>query len=375
MRTLKKFIVFLSYFLNAKWVIKLPKKNKFVLVDGIYNPFLKYLKKKDFTIIHRRGEEINIAILLKCLVKFKFSTLDYFCEFIKCVKPKLILTAFDYHTIFYKLSKKTNTKTLMLQKGKRAKGEKFIREKKLFFPKNSKNIFFVDYILVFTKAVKDFYSRRIGGNYYEIGSFENNFSRPVLSKQKKEIIFISNFSDPNSSASFKTENEDMVAFEIAKLAKKNKIKFNILPRYRKSQSLLDEEKLYYKKMIKDKIQFIEDKKLTSYEILEKYKFIFASYSTIAQECLVKGIKTGFIMIKSKNNPAYNFRFGNFEKLKNDGLFWCASTKLEVKKIIKVFNFVIKTNYNDWVKRTSSYSDKIMKFDYQNKTFNKIISNL
>ena len=53
------------------------------------------------TVLCRRGEEINLYILLKCLLKVKISTLDYCDEFIKHVSPKLILTAFDYHTIFY----------------------------------------------------------------------------------------------------------------------------------------------------------------------------------------------------------------------------------------------------------------------------------
>ena len=58
------------------------------------------------TVLCRRGEEINLYILLKCLLKVKISTLDYCDEFIKHVSPKLILTAFDYHTIFYKLVEK-----------------------------------------------------------------------------------------------------------------------------------------------------------------------------------------------------------------------------------------------------------------------------
>ena len=135
---LKNLSIFFKYFFKARWVIRLPKKNKFVLVDGIYNPFLKYIKKHYFTILHRRGEEINFSILLKCLLKLKFTTLDYCDEFIKHVSPRLILTAFDYHTIFYKLSKKTGIKTLLLQKGKRATTENIIRNSNWYFSKNSK---------------------------------------------------------------------------------------------------------------------------------------------------------------------------------------------------------------------------------------------
>ena len=38
---------------------------------------LQNILKKILLILYRRGEEINLNILFKCLLKFKFSTLDY----------------------------------------------------------------------------------------------------------------------------------------------------------------------------------------------------------------------------------------------------------------------------------------------------------
>ena len=365
----KNLIIFSKYFLKAKWTIKLPKKNKFILVDGIYNPFLKYIKKKDFTILHRRGEEINFSILLKCLLKLKFTTLDYCVEFIKYVSPKLILTGFDYHTIFYRLSKKTGIKTLMLQKGKRTYTEGLYVNRNFYFPKNSKKKFFVDYSLVYNSAVKKFYSQRINGNFFEIGSLENNFTKPDLKKQKNEIAFVSNYSLKHSN---KSENEDIVALYLHRLAVKNNIKFNILPRFRKNSSELDEEKFFYNKILKNNFKFILNKNKTSYDLLDSYKYIFATYSTIAQECLVKGNRVGFIMFKSKKNPVFKYRFGLYEKLKINGLFWTASTKLNVVEVERVFDFVTKTKYSKWIKKTEPYSKKIMNFDYKNKIFKKII---
>ena len=363
---LNKLFYFAKYLLKAKWTIKLPKKNKFVLVDGNYNPFTKYIKKKNFTILYRRGEEINFNILFKCLLKFKFSTLDYCAEFIKHVSPKLILTAFDYHIIFYKLSKKTGIKTLMIQKGARTNA---MNESKHYFPKNGKLFFYVDYALLFNSTVKEFYANKIKGNFFEIGSFENNFNKLNLNEQKKEVVFISNYSPDNKG---KCENEDIVAFYLSQLAKKNNINFNILPRFRKNLNILTKEKLYYNKILKNNFNFILNKKKSSYEILQDYKFIFSTYSTLAIECLAKGSRVGFIMIKSKKNPVYNFRFGSFENLRQKGLFWTTLSQVNVAEINRVFNFVIKTNYDLWIKKTKYYKKKTMNFDYENKTFRKII---
>ena len=278
MYLLKNLNIFFKYFLKARWTIRLPKTNKFVLVDGSYNPFLRYIKKKNFTPLYRRGEEINFSILLKCLLKFKFTTLDYCAEFIKHVSPKLILTAFDYHTIFYKLSKKTGIKTLMLQKGRRAKQEGIFLNKNYYFPKDSKKKFYVDFSLIYSSAVKKFYSKKIGGNFFEIGSFENNFIKPDQKKQKREIVFISNYSPKDKG---KCENENTVAFHLYKLANNKKIKFNILPRFRKFPDILEEEKKFYNKLLKSNFSFILNKNLTSYNLLLNYKYIFATYSTLA----------------------------------------------------------------------------------------------
>tara|TARA_B100001057_G_scaffold446700_1_gene485504 strand:- start:1152 stop:2291 length:1140 start_codon:yes stop_codon:yes gene_type:complete len=375
MKFLKSFFfslkVFFTYILKSKWRVKLPKKNKFILVDGDYNPFLKYIKKKDITILYRRGEEINLIILFKCLFKLKFSVLDYCDEFIKHVSPKLILTAFDYHTIFYKLSKKTGIKTLMLQKGQRGNTEGIVTNSNYYFPKNSKKKFYVDYILLFNSAVRKFYSKRIKGNFFEIGSFENNFSKINFKKQKKEIVFISNYSD---SINNKCENEDTVAFYLNKLAKKNNIRFNILPRYRKNPKILIREKNFYNKILKNNLKFILERKKTSYELLLNYKFIFSTYSTLANEFLGKGARVGFIMFKYPKNPIFAYRFGAFSKLKIKGLFWTCFSKLNIKEINRVFNFVVKTEQKAWNTKTEIFKKKIMSFDYDNKQFKSIIKN-
>ena len=140
-------------------------------------------------------------------------------------------------------------------------------------------------------------------------------------------------------------------------------------------NIITKEKLYYNKILKNNFKFILNKKKSSYDILQNYKFIFSTYSTLAIECLAKGSRAGFIMIKSKKNPVYNFRFGSFENLRQKGLFWTTLSQVNVAEINRVFNFVIKTNYDLWIKKTKYYKKKTMNFDYENKTFRKIIKKL
>ena len=102
------------------------------------------------------------------------SSLNYFNHFIKTSSPKLILTAFDYHPIFYKLKKVTKIKTLMLQKGKRTFSDNIFKNK-IFIKESKPNNYFVDYIFLYNKSTCDNYKKLIKGNYFSIGSFENNF--------------------------------------------------------------------------------------------------------------------------------------------------------------------------------------------------------
>ena len=203
---------YLKIFLRSKWDFEKISKKKFLLIDGNSHPFLKYYKKKDFNILHRRGEKINIRILLKCILDFKISTLNYFKFFIKLAQPKLILTAFDYHPIFYKLSKISKAKTLMLQKGKRTRSDRIFNNKSLI-KESQKESFYVDYIFLYNKVTCDHYKKIIKGKYIPIGSFENNFNKIKFSTQKKEVLFISNFKINNDKQlDVNCENDDLVVF-------------------------------------------------------------------------------------------------------------------------------------------------------------------
>lgn len=367
----KNLNIFLKYCFKTKWVFKFPKKNKYLVFDGLYNPFSKIIKKKDITILYRRGEEINFRIFINCIIKFKFSTLDYCKEFIKHVSPKLILTAFDYYTIFYKLSENTGVKTIMFQKGQRGKLEEFYQNKKKYFPKNSKKKFFVDYVFLYNNKVKNFYSKRIRGNFFVTGSFENNFSKINFRKQKKEILFISNYNH-KSNYKGKSENENIVALYLSKLAAQKKIRFNILPRYRGNNKILEKEIEFYRNTFKSNINFILQKNISSYEIILNYKFAFSTYSTLLLEYFAKGGRTGFIMFKSKQNPFFGYRFGAYQNLPLKGPFWSTFFKLDIKEISRVFKNVTESNSHKWKNQMKDYKKEIMEFDFNNKTFKKIL---
>lgn len=364
----------IDIFLKSKWDFNKIEKKKFLLIDGAYNPFEKYLNRNDFNILYRRGEKINIKVLLKCIFDFNISSLNYFKHFINQSDPKLILTAFDYHPIFYKLKKVTNVKTLMMQKGKRTHSDNIFRNPDL--TKESKNEnFFVDYILLYNKKTCENYKKMIKGKYFSIGSFENNFKKLNFKLQKKAILFISNYKIDNNDKLLKNcENDELIVYHLHKLALENKIKFYILPKQRKKKEN-DKEFNFYKKILKKKFNFLKKKNISSaYKISCKFKYIFCTYSTLGVENLSKGGRTGFIFFKSKDNPCRHYRFGSLEKIKNTGPFWTANHKFDLKELKRVFKFVTKASDYTWKSKSKKVGKKILEFDYNNKTFKNIINN-
>ena len=363
----------INIFFKSKWDLSKIKKKKFLLVDGNSNPFLKYYDKKDFNILHRRGEKINIRILIKCIFDLNVSSLNYFNHFIKTSSPKLILTAFDYHPIFYKLKKVTKIKTLMLQKGKRTFSDNIFKNK-IFIKESKPNNYFVDYIFLYNKSTCDNYKKLIKGNYFSIGSFENNFRKLSFSSQKKEVLFISNFKIDNDDKVEKNcENDDLVVLNLYRLALKNKLKFNILPR--QADKVKNRKEFnYYKDILKNNFKFLKKKDVSSsYKISSKFKYIFCTYSTLGVENLSKGGRTGFIFFKSLDNPCKYYRFGSLEKIKNKGSFWTSDYKFNSSELKRVFNFVIKSKKNVWEKKSKAVGRKILEFDFNNQVFRNIVN--
>ena len=314
----------LKILLKSKWDFSQIKKKKILLVDGSFNRFTKYYLKKDFNILFRRGEKINIRVLFKCIKDFDISSLNYFKNFISSAKPKVILTGFDYHTIFYKLKNVTNIKTFMLQKGKRTLSDGVFK-KLLEIKKKSKEKFYVDHIFLYNKITCKNYKKIVKGNFHIIGSFENNFN--ILPRCKKYLNY-----------------------------KKNNLEFT-----------------FYKNILKKNFKFIKsNNNISSNAIVAKYKYVFCTHSTLGVENLIKGGKTAFIFFKSKNNPTSFYRFGSLEKIPKKGLFWTSGHKVDLNELERVFKFVVNSKENYWKSKAQKICRKIIEYDFENKIFRNLV---
>ena len=91
--------------LRSSIEFKKPSPKKVLIFDKTNSEILqKYLRNK-YCILHTRNEKINIFIVIKNIIKFKFSKIEYYNTYIEFVKPKIVITAIDNNPAFYLLKK------------------------------------------------------------------------------------------------------------------------------------------------------------------------------------------------------------------------------------------------------------------------------
>ena len=188
---MNKYIIYFFYLL--KIIIKFnfefskPLMKKYLIIDGIKNPLSKIFSKNDYNIFYRRGEKLNLPIILECLLEFKLNSLNYYLKYIKYSKPKIIFSFFDFIHIFYILGELTKVKTIMFQFGSKSWDMGILTDKRINDKKNFKK-FYIDYIFIHNKGLKKIYNKFTRGQKIVIGSFQNNFCNLRIKKKKKFFI-------------------------------------------------------------------------------------------------------------------------------------------------------------------------------------------
>ena len=175
---LKKF----QAILKTKFNYKAPTKTDILIFDNtssknVYEE-IKFDKIK-IGICFNRLEELNLNILCKTLFKKKISYQSYLIEYIRSVKPKIVVTFIDNNLFFYKLKKKfPSTKFVSIQNGYRFLNDEMLSVLCGLGDKVTKNIYSSDYYLVFNKQMKKLMEKYIN-------------TKCIVTGSDKELSFVS----------------------------------------------------------------------------------------------------------------------------------------------------------------------------------------
>jgi len=384
MNFLKNFSVALKIFLNARITFAKPKHKKIVIFDTDLSDFIiKYFDKKNVHILgtrfkYNKGEELNLYILLKMILIFKFSSREYFKIYLNIVKPTLIVTLIDNTKIFYELKGfYPKAKTMIIQNAHRSnvKGLDIFAEDIEGMRKNEN--YMCDYMLTYNQKVGDKYKFFLKGEVVPIGSFKSN-SIKINNKNKiYDFLFISNYKKNHQGYASTLENYIKFFSNIKKYCYEKKCNITVLGTTGAATSAETKNEFFFFKKIFDKIEYNfipRTKNRKTYEICDQSKIILNIDSSLGYESVARGNKVAFFSINNRvDDPERCFHFGWPSKKDKQGPFWTDNTSYD--EFIRIVNFLEQINEVSYKDLLNKELHNIIEYDRDNTKFISLMKNL
>lgn len=365
----------IKYFYHAKKIFSKPKSSEIVLFDREGSEdFFEYLNNREYQILDVRGESINMLVLMKSVLKYGMNiNMKFYClEYIKFVKPKLILTFIDNTVTFYQLKH-------YYKKGKFISVQNGYRDNEGFNEfKKFKNLS-ADYIFCFGSAVGERFKECIDTQIISLGSLKNN---KIKIKEKpinnpKKVLFISQY----RKCLYMDLTERKVPFDVFYSAEKIFLPF-LLDYCLKNNLELnicggpnpEGEKTFFENILgQSKMWFYSSRKnsLDSYQKIDKADFVVAIDSTLGLEALARGANLGYFTFRGSIFPRKDVNFGYHDNMPSNGPFW--TSKNNEKEFKRVMDFITSSNTETIKKTMSNTTQKLITYDHDNSKFTNILN--
>lgn len=363
---MKRILLILTILINIKFIFKRPRKTKILIWDKAnYRADIlkKISKEKKIFFLLRRYEEINLFILLRCLINFKLNPIEYYNQYIKYSKSKIIITFVDNYLSFYKINVK-NCKKIVIQNAIRH--NEFINSssKKKFF--DQRGNLQADYFFAFNKNILKKYKDLINIKKGLVnGSFLSN-AVPIKKEKKINYLFISTLRNFQSSKSLL---EIQLINYILKYLSCTKSILNILGPKNKN-SKYDTIKFLKMNLKKENWKFINNNQKDfkfSYNKIDFAEIVMGIDSTLLYEFFSRKNKTLFFDIHRKYaENLYGKNHSHFAwplNLKKEGHFWLSD--LNYNKVVKLIEKAKDYNKKKWDYLFKKFSKEIMIFKKDN----------
>ena len=388
--SIKKLWHYLCYFFQTRKVWTWPQHSEVLIYDAANSEILlEHLKPWNPEIMHVRGEQINMWVLLKSFFRKGRRSDAYIDCFIKMVRARSVVTAIDNATIFYRISgRHPDVKSLFLQNGLRGY-DLDVFETLDNLDSNALNIFFVDHMLVFGPTIGELYSRFIKGNILPIGSLKNNFIPKESSLQRGVIAFISYWKPPfdNFLLYAGRDIKDNLSYDdiytnpinliiqcLMHYAKEKKKRVVIIPRANTTgrSDLLVQEKNYYRKLMGNEPEFLlPSEPYPSYSSTDSAEIVVALDSTLGYESIGRGNKTAIFQIRGTTTGESSWNYGWPAKFPEEGPFW--TNKPNPHSFVRILDYLFEISDEQWKKDVESTNfSSLVEYDPGNTIFKSIL---
>jgi surface carbohydrate biosynthesis protein len=349
-----------------------PRQSEVLIYDAAQQEVLnEYLNQWSPEVLHLRGEQYNMPVLLTSFFK-RGSRVDAYVDcFMEKVRPRLIITIMDFSLEFYTISKRhPKIKTLAIQIGLRGY---YYSVFETFDDLDSEvtNNFFVDYMMMFGSGVGKKYSQCIAGDTVIMGAIKNNMVPKEKSTRRGVISFVSQWRQSSgvklgetyySFEDFWTKPDGLVIQCLINYAKIKNRQLMIIPCKYTSNDLRKKEEAYFRELMGSEPEFLcPSGPNSSYQAVDSSEIVVAIDSTLGYESIARGTKTAIFSIRSHflRDPSRNYGWpGEFP---DEGLFW--TNNPDPDSFVRILDYLFEVDDARWREdvKASDFST-IMEYD-------------
>ncbi len=384
-RITAKLSLILRYLFLAKKTWRWPRNSDVLIYDACgQEVLLEYLHPWNPEVLHCRGEEINILVLLASLFKKGNRWHAYADEFIERVRPRLAVTFIDNNLGFYGLAARhQNLKTMFIQNGYRGYYlDVFEHLSKHPAPLDS---YKVDYMLTFSSLIGAEYAKYIRGSFVPIGSIKNNHVPKMNPNNTGVIAFISQYSNQGirigthyfSQEEFSGRPDGIILKFLVRYASEKGKRLLIITRSRSPKALRDEQAYFYG-LVGQTVSFSSEGSLgAGYRAVDSAEVVVSNTSTLGLESAARNRKTAFFTI---HKHIYEMRDAGLvwdrgvvwpEYYPDEGPFW--TNRHDPAAFARILDHLFSINDEQWQAELSEHGfANIMVYDPGNSILKSIL---
>lgn len=375
---------FLPYFLLARKTWRWPRTSDVLIFDAAgHESLLDFLSPWNPEVLHLRGEQINIPVLMASLAGFgRLNRNAYIDRFVKEVRPRLIVTLIDNNPSFYSLARRhPSVKTLFIQNGTRTNcGDVFERLERQPSPNNG---FRVDYMMTFGSHIGSEYSRFIAGSAVPMGSLKNNALPRRKATKAGTLAFISQYRDTKSldirgrlftRAQCFEQADRFVLQQLIQYSREHNKQFSIIScaSFHTNSLQDDQEKGYYRDLLGQDCDLTQERgRYASYEAADAAEVVVTIDSTLGYESAARGNKTAVLSVRLQPWGVRGLTFGWPGAYPDDGPFW--TNRQDPSAVQRILDYLFSINGDEWRTRLKQHGfDNIMMFDPGNTVLRSVL---
>lgn len=360
-----------------------PRHSPVLIFDANGEEYLlEYCKSSDPEVLHVRGEQTNMRVLLASLFRKGRRSIAYIDSFVEKVQPRLIVTFIDNSPEFYSLAvRHPSIKTLFVQNGTRGYfGDVF---EILDSTTSVAGELEVDYMMTFGNRVGAEYARYINGAVVPMGSLKNNLYPKSRRPIPGTIAFISQYRRAEgislgekcfSHEEFFARADRLVLQFLAKYVEERGKKLTIVPCANYSRDgTLTIEREYYNRLLGSACNFSEwNWDGSSYDALDSSEVVVSIDSTLAYESAARGNRTAIFSIRSALLGVRGLTFGWPADYPAEGPFW--TNRPDALAFERILDHLFAVDEEQWRAELSQCGfDDIIIYDPGNSALQAVLA--